>query len=144
MFPVYPSICHELMGTDAVIFIFWMFSSKPTFSLSSFILSKRLFSSSLSALRMMSSVYLRLLILLLAILIPACPSASPHFSRYTLHIITITRVTIFSRDVPLFLLETSLLFHAQFKLLLPDLHTGFSRDRSGGLVFPSLSEFFTA
>ena len=26
-------------------------------------------------------------------------------------------------------------------LLLPDLHTGFSRGRSGGLVFPSLSEF---
>ena len=27
--------------------------------------------------------------------------------------------------------------------MLPDLHTGFSRDRSGGLVFPSLSEFST-
>ena len=27
--------------------------------------------------------------------------------------------------------------------LLPDLHTGFSRGRSGGLVFPSLSEFST-
>ena len=26
-------------------------------------------------------------------------------------------------------------------MLLPDLHTGFSRGRSGGLVFPSLSEF---
>ena len=26
-------------------------------------------------------------------------------------------------------------------LLLPDLHTDFSGDRSGGLVFPSLSEF---
>ena len=28
--------------------------------------------------------------------------------------------------------------------MLPDLHIGFSRDRSGGLVFPSLSEFSTA
>ena len=28
-------------------------------------------------------------------------------------------------------------------LLFPDLHTGFSRGRSGGLVFPSLEEFFT-
>ena len=28
-------------------------------------------------------------------------------------------------------------------LFVPDLHTGFSRDRSGGLVFPSLSEFST-
>jgi len=26
--------------------------------------------------------------------------------------------------------------------LLPDLHTGFSRGRSGGLVFLSLEEFF--
>ena len=28
-------------------------------------------------------------------------------------------------------------------LLLPDLHIGFSKGRSGGLVFPSLSEFST-
>ena len=28
-------------------------------------------------------------------------------------------------------------------MLLPDLHTDFSRGRSGGLVFPSLSEFPT-
>ena len=28
-------------------------------------------------------------------------------------------------------------------LLLPDLHTDFSRSQSGGLVFPSLPEFFT-
>ena len=28
-------------------------------------------------------------------------------------------------------------------MLLPDLHTGFSRGRSGGLLFPSLSEFST-
>ena len=27
--------------------------------------------------------------------------------------------------------------------MLPDLHTDFSRDRLGGLVFPSLSEFST-
>ena len=37
-----------------------------------------------------------------------------------------------------------MLFHVQFSLLLPDLHIGFSRGRSGGLVFPSLSEFSTA
>ena len=30
-----------------------------------------------------------------------------------------------------------------FELLLPDLHTNFSRGRSGGLVFPSLEEFST-
>ena len=50
-------------------------------------------------------------------------------------------MTKYSRDVLLFLFGTSLLFHVQFKLLLPDLHTDFSRGRSGGLVSPSLSEF---
>ena len=52
-------------------------------------------------------------------------------------------MTIYSLDVLLFLFGTSLLFHVQFSLLLPDLHIGFSRDRSGGLVFLSLSEFST-
>ena len=32
---VFPSICHEMMGLDAMIFVFWMLSSKPAFSLSS-------------------------------------------------------------------------------------------------------------
>ena len=50
-------------------------------------------------------------------------------------------MTKYSLDVLLFLFGTSLLFHVQFKLLLPDLHTDFSRGRSGDLVFPSLSEF---
>ena len=48
---VSPSIYHEVMGPDAMIFIFWMLSFKPTFSLSSFTFIKRLFSSSLSAIR---------------------------------------------------------------------------------------------
>ena len=50
-------------------------------------------------------------------------------------------MTIYSLDVLLFLFGTSLLFHVQFKLLLPDLHIDFSGGRSGCLVFPSLSEF---
>ena len=36
------SICHEVMGPDAMIFIFWMLSFKPAFSLSSFTFIKRL------------------------------------------------------------------------------------------------------
>ena len=78
---VFPSIYHEVMGPDAMILAFWMLSFKPTFSLSSFIFIKRLFSSSsLSALRVvLSSAHLRLLIFLLAILIPACASSSPAF-----------------------------------------------------------------
>ena len=75
---VSPSICHEVMGPDVMIFIFWMLSFKPTFSLSSFTFIKRLFSSSsLTAIRVASSAYLRLLIFLPAILIPACASSSP-------------------------------------------------------------------
>ena len=63
-----------------MIFVFCMLSFKPTFSLSSFTFNKRLFSSSsLSVIRVMSSAYLRLLIFLPAILIPACASSSPVF-----------------------------------------------------------------
>ena len=38
------SICHEVMGLDAMILVFWMLSFKPTFSASSFTFIKRLFS----------------------------------------------------------------------------------------------------
>ena len=77
----FPSICHEGMGLDDMILVFWMLSFKPTFSkLSSFTFIKRLFSSSsLSAIRVVSSAYLRLLIFLPVILIPACASSSPAF-----------------------------------------------------------------
>ena len=75
---VFPSICHEVMGLDAMISVLWMLSFKPGFSLSSFTFIKRLSNSSLlSATRVGSSVYLRLLIFLPAILIPACASSSP-------------------------------------------------------------------
>ena len=71
---------HEVMGPDAMIFIFWMLSFKPIFSLSSFTFIKRLFSSSsLSAVRVVSSAYLKLLICHLAILIPAYASSNPAF-----------------------------------------------------------------
>ena len=73
-------LCPEVMGPDAMILVFWMLSFKPIFSLSSFTFIKR----SLGLLhflpiRVVSSVYLRLLIFLLAILIPACASSSPAF-----------------------------------------------------------------
>ena len=67
------------MGQDAMIFVFWMLSFKPTFTLSFFIFIKRLFNSLLSAIRVVSSAYLRLLIFLPAILIPVCASSSPEF-----------------------------------------------------------------
>ena len=76
-FPVYlpwsdGTGCHDIR--------FWMLSFKPAFSLSFFIFIKRLFSSSLlSAIRVLSYTYLRLLIFYRAILIPACASSSLAF-----------------------------------------------------------------
>ena len=61
-------------------FFFLMLSLNTAFSFSSFILIKKLFSSSsLSAIRVVSSTYCRLLIFLLAILIPNCDSFSQAF-----------------------------------------------------------------
>ena len=77
---VSPSICHEVMGLDAMILFFWMLSIKPTFSLFSFIFIKRLFSSFLlSAINVVSSEYLRVMIFLPEILIPSCASSSLAF-----------------------------------------------------------------
>ena len=79
---VSPSICHEVMGPDAMIFVSWMLNFKSTFSFSFFTFIKRLFSSSwVSAIRVVSSAYLRLMIFLPAILIPACASYSPAIHR---------------------------------------------------------------
>ena len=65
------SRCHDLR--------FLMLSSKAAFSLSSFTFIKKLFSSSLlSAIRVRSCAYLKLLFLL-AILIPACNLPHPAF-----------------------------------------------------------------
>ena len=67
-------------GITNLFLVVWMLSFKPTFSLSVFIFIERLFSSSsLSAIKVVSSAYLRLLIFLLAILIPVCASSSPAF-----------------------------------------------------------------
>ena len=65
---------------DAMIFIFWVLSFNPVFSLPSFTLIKRLFGdSSLLAIRVVSSAYLKWLIFLLAILILDWDSSSPGF-----------------------------------------------------------------
>ena len=82
-FMFFPSTWREVMGPDAMILVFWMLNFKPTFSLSSFTLIKRLFNSSLlSTIRVVSSAYLRLLMFLLEILIPAWGSSSWHFTWY--------------------------------------------------------------
>ena len=74
-FPIYlpwsdGTVCYDLSFLNV--------DFKPGFSLSSFTLIKRLFSSSsLSAMRVVSSAYLKLLIFLPAVLIPAWDSSSP-------------------------------------------------------------------
>ena len=75
-FPIYLPWSDGTRCHDLLIFVFWMLS----FSLPSFTSIKRLFSSSsLYAIRVVSSAYLRLLIFLPAILIPACVSSSLAF-----------------------------------------------------------------
>ena len=75
-----PSIDHEMMGPDAMNLVFWLLSFKSSFSLSSYPFIRKFFSSSsLSAIRVVSSAYLKLLISLPTILIPACDSSTLAF-----------------------------------------------------------------
>ena len=74
-FPIYL----PMKQWDAIILVFWMLSFKSTFSLFSFTFIKRLCSSSLSAIRVMSSAYLKLFIFVPAALIPVCASSSLAF-----------------------------------------------------------------
>ena len=106
-----PSICREVMGLDAMILVFLMFRFKLDFALSSFTLFKRFFSSALlSAIRVVPSAYLRLLMFVGPILIPACTSSFlVMFLAYKLN-----RVTA---DSPVLLLSQSSinqLFHSGF------------------------------
>ena len=84
---VSPSICHEVMKLDAMIFVLWTVSFKSGFSLSSFTFIKRFFgSSSLSATMVVSSACLKSLTFLLAILIPARASTGLVFCMmYSAH-----------------------------------------------------------
>ena len=114
---------------------------KPTFSLSSFTFIKTLFSPSLlSAIRVVSSVYLRLLIFLLEILIPACASSRLAFhtmySAYKLNKqgdnIQPWRTT--------FPIWNHYVIPCPVPTVVLDLHTDFSGGRLGGLIFPFLGK----
>ena len=141
VFIVSPSISHEVIGLDAIILVFWMLSFKTTFSLSSFAFIKRLFNSSLlSAIKVVSSAYLRLLIFSQQSWFQLVLHPAWHFTWCTLHVNWISMVTVYNLDVLRSWFGTSL-FHVQFSLLIFDLDADFSGDGWGGLVFPSLSEF---
>ena len=76
LFPLFPIYLPWSDGTGGHDLSFWVLSFKSDFLLSSFTFIMRLFSSSsLSAIRMVSFAYLRLLIFLLAIMIPVCASS---------------------------------------------------------------------
>ena len=74
-------------GTRWHELLFWMLSFKPVFSLSSFTFIRRLFNSSfLSAIRMVSSAYLRLLIFLPAVWFQLVLLPAQRFLWCTLHV----------------------------------------------------------
>ena len=74
----FPSIYHEVIGMDAVILVFWMWSFKRAFSPSSVTLITGLFTS--SSLYAIEWYHLHItLIFLPAVVIPACESSSLAF-----------------------------------------------------------------
>ena len=131
------------MGPDAMILVFWMLSFKSIFSLSSFTFIKRLYCSSLSATRVVSFAYLRLLIFLPAILIPACASSSPVFlMRYSAYKLNKQDDNIQPWHTPFPIWNQSVV-PCPVLTVASWPATDFSRHRSGGLVFPPLWEFST-
>ena len=79
-------IYHEVMGPDAMILDFWMLRFKPDFSLSCFTFIKWLFSSySLSAIMVVLSAYVRLLIFSQKSWIQLVLHPVWHFEYCTLH-----------------------------------------------------------
>ena len=81
------SICHEVLGLDAMILfinLFFNVEFHSSFFTLLFHLIRRLFSSSpLSTIRVVSSVFLRLSLFLLVILIPAFPLS--HLASHMMH-----------------------------------------------------------
>ena len=77
---VSPSICHEVMGPDAIIFIFSMLSFKPVFFTVLFHLQQEVIYFFFTfCYKGGISVILRLFVFLPETLIPACTSSSPAF-----------------------------------------------------------------
>ena len=113
----FPSICHEVIG---------LLSLKPTFSLFFHHHQQAVYSSLLSAIRVVLATYLRLLISLPAILIPACASSGSAFcmmsSAYELNK---QGDSIQPCHTP-FPILNQLVVPYSVLLLLLDLHTDFS------------------
>ena len=125
--------CHDLS--------FLILSFKLAFSLSSFTLFKRLLSySSIPAIKVVSFAYLRWLIFLLAIWIPACNSSSPAFCMMCPACKLNKQDGNEQSSNTLFsILNQSVVpYKALNVVLFCNMHTGFSGDRQDGPVFPSV------
>ena len=142
LLPHFP-ICHEVMRPDAMILVFWMLSFNPAFSLSSYTFMRLFSSSSLSAIRVVSFVYLRLLRFLLAVLIPACASSNLAFlMMYSAYKLNKWGDSIQPWHTTFPIWNQSIV-PCPVLTVVSSPHTGFSGGKSGGLVFPSLEEFST-
>ena len=110
-FRCFPITYHEVIGLDAMIFIFWMLSFKTGFSISSFTFIFS--SSSLSAISVVSSAYLSLLIFLLAMFLLTYDSSSSAFRM----MFSVYKLNKQGDNIQSWFLSqfwTSLLFHVQF------------------------------
>ena len=99
-------------------------------------------SSSLSAIKTVSSAYLRLLIFLPAILIPACDLSSLAFHM----LCSVCKLNMQGDNIQPWCTtfpnwKQSIVHPQLMSMLLLDIHTGFSGDRWGDLALPSLRIF---
>ena len=112
---VSPSFCHEVMGPNAMIFIFWMWSLSQMFhsplSLSSrgSLVSLHVLPWGWHHLHIWGCLYFSQQQWFQLVLHPV-----GHFTWCTLHVSYISKVTIYSLYVLLSQIGTSLLFYVQF------------------------------
>ena len=139
-FHCFPSICHEVMGPDAMILSFLNVEFYASFSVLLFHFRQEALSSSLlSAIRVVSSTYLRLLLFLPEFLIPAYASSSLAFCM----MYSASKLHKQGDNIQPWCTPFPIWNQSVVPCPVPNLHTDFLGGRSGGLLFPSLSEFST-
>ena len=111
---VSPSVCHKVMGPDAMILVFRMLAKFFTLLFHFHCHQEALWFFFTFCHKGGVISVSRLLVFLLAILIPACASSSLVFLMMYCAYKLNNRLAIYSLNVLLFLFGTSLLFHVQF------------------------------
>ena len=128
---VSPSICHEVMGPDAMILVFWILNFNQLFHRDSLI-PLHFLPLRWCYLHIWSCWYFFQQSWFV------CLQPARHFTWCALNRCWISRVTVYSLDILLSQFWTSPLVHVLFWLLLLDLHRDFSGGRYGSLVLLSL------